>query len=140
MNKNAQYINGETLSYKQQALLVIRLSIPAILAEISSIVMQYIDAAMAGSLGKNATASIGLMSSTTWLVGGFCISVAMGFSVQTAQYIGAREEEAAGNVLRQSLAVSAAAALIISSVCVLISGRLPHWLGGAEEVCPDASR
>lgn len=140
MNKNAQYINGETLSYKQQALLVIRLSIPAILAEISSIVMQYIDAAMAGSLGKNATASIGLMSSTTWLVGGFCISVAMGFSVQTAQYIGAREEEEAGNVLRQSLAVSAAAALIISSVCVLISGRLPHWLGGAEEVCPDASR
>ena len=53
------------MSYRQQVRLVIRLSVPAILAEISSIVMQYIDAAMVGSLGKDATASIGLVTSTT---------------------------------------------------------------------------
>ena len=44
---------------------VIALSIPAILAEISSMVMQYIDAAMVGSLGANASASIGLVSTST---------------------------------------------------------------------------
>lgn len=76
------------MSFGQQVRLVVCLSIPAILAEISSIVMQYIDAAMVGSLGKNATASIGLVTSTTWFVGGLCISAAMGFSVQAAQYIG----------------------------------------------------
>ncbi len=138
--KRTQVINGEPLTYKQQAGLVIRLSIPAILAEISSIVMQYIDAAMVGSLGKNATASIGLMSSTTWLVGGFCISVAMGFSVQTAQYIGAKDEKSAGSVLRQSLSVSLVSALLVTMICIMISGKLPYWLGGAQEVCPDASR
>ena len=50
--------------------LVVRLSIPAILAEISSILMQYIDAAMVGSLGERASAAIGLVASTTWLFSG----------------------------------------------------------------------
>ena len=49
-------IMEEALSHRQQVRLVIRLSIPAILAEISSIVMQYIDAAMVGSLGKRGLA------------------------------------------------------------------------------------
>lgn len=132
-------MGGGPLTYRQQARLVIRLSIPAILAEISSIVMQYIDAAMVGSLGKDATASIGLMSSTTWFVGGMCISAAMGFSVQAAQYIGARDGKAARAVLRQSLLVSAVFALMLSSACMLVSGNLPKWLGGAQEVCKDAS-
>ena len=49
---------------------VIRLSAPAILAELSSMAMQYIDAAMVRSLGANASASIGLVSTSTWLLGG----------------------------------------------------------------------
>lgn len=43
----------------QQMGLVMRLSVPAILAEVSSIAMQYIDSAMVGSLGARATAAIG---------------------------------------------------------------------------------
>lgn len=128
------------MSLGQQVRLVIRLSIPAILAEISSIVMQYIDAAMVGSLGKDATASIGLVTSTTWFVGGLCISAAMGFSVQAAQYIGAKEEEAARDVLKQSLLVCGAFVLFVCLVCILVSGILPRWLGGAPEVCEGASR
>ncbi len=138
--ENLQLIRGEALSFGQQVQLVIRLSIPAILAEISSIVMQYIDAAMVGSLGKDATASIGLVTSTMWFVGGICISAAMGFSVQVAQYIGAKEETAARDVLRQSFLVSGAFVLLVSLVCISISGILPRWLGGTPEVCEGASR
>ena len=38
------------------------LSLPAILTQITTIVMQYIDSAMVGSLGANASAAIGLVS------------------------------------------------------------------------------
>lgn len=138
--ENLQLIRGESLSLGEQVRLVARLSVPAILAEISSIVMQYIDAAMVGSLGKDATASIGLVTSTTWFVGGLCVSAAMGFSVQAAQYIGAKEEERARNVLRQSLLVAGGFGLLLSAVCILLSGVLPRWLGGAPEVCEGASR
>ena len=58
---------GEKLTAAQQLELVVTLSIPAIMAQITSIVMQYIDASMVGSLGADASASIGLVSSSTWL-------------------------------------------------------------------------
>lgn len=111
---------------------VIELSIPAILAEISSMAMQYIDAAMVGSLGANASASIGLVSTSTWLMGGLCISVATGFSVQAAHLIGGGRLEEAKNVLRQSLLAALAVGLLLCAAGVSISGWLPVWLGGEE--------
>ena len=85
-------ISGKSMTASQQIGLTVRLSIPAILAQISSIVMQYIDASMVGRLGANASGAIGLVSSTTWLFGGLCIAVTTGFTVQIAQAVGAGED------------------------------------------------
>ena len=63
---------GQPMTLGQQLNLTLVLSIPAIMAQLSSIVMQYIAAAMVGSLGASAAASIGLVSTTTWLFGGTC--------------------------------------------------------------------
>lgn len=130
---------GQTLSFKQLINLVIKLSIPAILAEISSIVMQYIDAAMVGNLGANASAAIGLVSSSTWLLGGLCIAVASGFSVQVAHLIGAKRNIDACNILKQSLIVATVFGFFISFIGISISGVLPKLLGGATDICSDAS-
>lgn len=43
------------MALKQQLKLTVYLSIPAIMAQLSSIVMQYVDASMVGSLGANAS-------------------------------------------------------------------------------------
>lgn len=56
--------------YARKAALVLTMSFPAIMAQLTSIAMQYIDSAMVGSLGAAATGAIGLVSSTTWLMGG----------------------------------------------------------------------
>ena len=119
---------------------VIKLSIPAVLAQISSIIMQYIDASMVGSLGAAATAAIGLVSSTTWLFGGLCVSAATGFSVQVAQLIGAEREKDAKDVLRHAILCTMVFGLIASAVGIGISSYLPVWLGGAEEIRGNASR
>ena len=118
---------------------VIKLSIPAILAELTSVVMQYIDAAMVGSLGREATAAIGLVSTTTWLIGGLCISLSMGFSVQIAHLIGAGNEKEARNVLRQSLLVALIFGCMLSLFSVSIHKNLPVWLGGNEKVIKSSS-
>ena len=64
------------------------LSLPAILTQITTIAMQYIDSAMVGALGANASAAIGLVATTTWLFGGINYEIAAGFSVQVAHHIG----------------------------------------------------
>lgn len=81
---------GKQMTLGQQLRLTAYLSVPAIMAQISSIAMQYIDASMVGSLGANAAASIGLVSTTTWLFWELCAAAATGFSVQVAHKIGAR--------------------------------------------------
>lgn len=60
------------MTVAQQLQLTVYLSIPAIIAQLSAIIMQYIDASMVGSLGAEGAASIGLISTTTWLFFGLC--------------------------------------------------------------------
>lgn len=116
-----------------------RLSVPAILTQITSIAMQYIDAAMVGRLGAAASASIGLVSSSTWLMNGFIYGLSAGFSVQVAHHIGAGREADARRVVRHGLAAGLALSLVLLGVGAAVSGPLPRWLGGAPEVCRDAS-
>ena len=116
-----------------------RLSVPAILTQITSIVMQYIDSAMVGRLGPGASAAIGLVSSSTWLMSGFIYGVSAGFSVQVAHHIGAGEEAEARRVLKHGIA----AGLILSTLLLLagaaLSAPLPRWLGGDAGILADAS-
>lgn len=131
---------GAPPGFRRQLSLVLRLSAPAILSEISSIAMEYIDSAMVGSLGANATAAIGLVASTTWLFGGVCMSVAAGFSIQIAQLIGAGRQEEARSVVRQGLLSALLIGLVIGGLGAAVSGSLPRWLHGEADVCPAASR
>ena len=61
---------GRTMTRSERLRLIVNLSIPSILAQISATVMFFIDAAMVGHLGERATAAIGLVETTTWLLGG----------------------------------------------------------------------
>lgn len=81
--------DGRPMTLRQQLRLTVELSVPAIIAQLSSIIMQYIDAAMVGRIGAEASASIGLVSTTTWLFWGLCTAAATGFSVQVAHKVGA---------------------------------------------------
>ncbi len=137
--KLEKVLTEEKGSRAEQIRLVLALSLPAILAQLTSIAMQYIDAGMVGRLGANATAAIGLVSTTTWLIGGTCIGISAGFYVQVAQLIGARREKEATDVFRQAITMILILGLIIGSVGVAISGGLPVWLGGAEEIRKEAT-
>lgn len=133
-------ISGKSMTASQQIGLTVRLSIPAILAQISSIVMQYIDASMVGRLGANASGAIGLVSSTTWLFGGLCIAVTTGFTVQIAQAVGAGEDKSARNIMKQGLIIAMCISVILALIAALISTPLPSWLGGEAAIQKMASQ
>ena len=128
------------LSTADQLLLTVQLSLPAILAQISSILMFYIDDAMVGSLGAHASASVGLVATSMWLFWSIISCVATGFSVQVAHLIGANELSKARSVFRQSILAALAIAAATMLVGALISSSLPRWLGGSEEIVQDSAR
>ena len=130
---------GRMMTRREKLSLIIQLSIPSILAQISATVMFFIDASMVGHLGAKASAAIGLVETTGWLMGGLASAANMGFSVQVAHFIGANDFEAARRVMRQSLVCCLIWALIISVSSIAISPFLPYWLGGTQEIAHDAS-
>lgn len=131
--------DGEELSLSLQTAMIFELSVPAILAQLSSLIMQYIDASMVGRIGGNASASIGLISSSTWLFGGLSIAAATGFTVQIAKKIGAKDEKGARNLVREGLVCVLLFAAVLTAVGASISSKLPLWLHGGEELAKDAS-
>ena len=135
----ARLRSGDPLSRGQQLRLAAMLAVPAILAQLSSVLMQYIDAAMVGRLGANPSASIGLVSTSTWIVGGFAMAVITGFSVQVAHACGAGDFSRARAILRQGLCTVFFFSLLLGVIGFAISGPLPRWLGGAEVIRSDAS-
>lgn len=132
-------MGSKWVELKPQVQQVWRLSLPGILTHITSTVMQYIDSAMVGALGANASAAIGLVSSTTWLVNGIAYALAAGFSVQVAHCIGAGQTEETKNVVRHGLAATLAISVLTSLFALAISGPLPVWLGGEAAIHRDAT-
>lgn len=131
--------NGDSMTKKQQLRLVVGLSLPTILAQLATIVMQYIDASMVGHLGANASAAIGLVASSTWLLGGLCLAGIAGFAVQAAQSIGAGSVEIPRKIFRQSVRVIILLSLALSCIGIMVSGILPGLLCGDGTLQSDAS-
>ncbi len=108
-------------------------------AQISSVAMQIIDAAMLGHLGTRESATVGLVSTTIWLFGGLCSAFAAGFSVQVAHYVGAEDLREARNIIRQGIFSGLLFSLLLTLIGVIIAPFLPIWLGADEEIRAGAS-
>ena len=130
---------GRSMTQAEKLRLIVSLSVPSILAQISATVMFFIDAAMVGHLGEHATAAIGLVETTTWLMGGLGSAANIGFSVQVAHFIGANDFEAARRVLRQALVCCTLWGLTLTTAAIAVHARLPYWLGGSPDIAGDAS-
>ncbi|MBF1564989.1 MAG: MATE family efflux transporter, partial [Prevotella salivae] len=132
--------NGLPMPQNEKLKLIVSLSIPSILAQITTVMMFFIDASMVGHLGAEASASIGLVESTTWLMGSVMSAASMGFSVQVSHFIGANDFFKARQVFRHGLLCGLAFSLIIATIGTSIHSVLPLWLGGGNDINHDASQ
>ena len=131
--------SGAPMGGWEQLRLTFLLALPAILAQLSMCLLSYIDAAMVGRLGSAQAAAVGLVSSTTWIFGSFCYANSSGFSVQIAHRCGAGDFDGAKRIFRQGLLTTLGVSAGLALLAAAISGVLPHWLGGGEDICRDAS-
>ena len=131
---------GREMARSEKLNLIVGLSIPSMLAQISTVMMFFIDASMVGHLGAEASASIGLIESTTWLIGSLLSAAATGFSVQVAHFIGANDFVKARQVFRHALICGLLFSVCLALIGVAIHLPLPYWLGGGSDIAGNSSR
>lgn len=135
----AKIREGSPLMGREKLRLIVELSIPSILAQITSVLMFYIDASMVGSLGTEASAAIGLVEPASWLFGSLTGAASMGFAVQVAHFIGANDFRQARRVMKHGYLFCFVFSLVLMAVACGVSGPLPRWLGGGSDIQHDAS-
>ena len=135
----ARMRQGESIPLGDTARVAVALSVPAILQQLVVTAMEYIDAAMVGHIGAEATAAIGIVSSSTWLLHGILVGLFTSFAIQIAQYLGADRQEDARGVLRQSMIFNILLGCGMAALGIGICRFLPGWLGAAPSLQGNAS-
>ena len=107
---------------------IMTLAWPTIVEQVMQTAVQYIDTAMVGSLGTQATAAVGATSTIAWLVGSTFSALGVGFLTLIAKACGAGDLEAAKKAAAQTSLVVLVAGIFATIVCTAVSGMVPVWM------------
>lgn len=132
-----QNTNQETKLHIFKAL--VTLSIPTILEEMLATLLQYVDTAMVGQLGQNATASVSVTTTITWLVGSICSALGIATLSMISKAVGSGDRERIRRISSQVLMLAVGCGAIVGGVSMLLSPYIPIWMGAEEEIQKQAS-
>lgn len=119
---------------------VVAIALPTMLEEILSVLMQYVDTAMVGRLGANATAAVSTSTTITWLIGSIPVAFGVGAMTQIAQAIGSGENHKISQVAKLSLIFAVGVGVVLEVLCLGVSPFVAGWMGASAEVAPAATR
>lgn len=122
-------------SRRQLRRLVLALAIPIIAENMLLSMMEYVDTAMVGSLGPDATAAVACVTPVTWVLHSLITAVGIGGTVAVAQSIGAGDFVRARKVTGQAFLASVAMAAVITSLLLVLSAKIPEFMGVEPEIC-----
>jgi len=114
--------------------IILTLAWPTMLEQLMQTAVQYIDTAMVGSLGTQATAAVGATSTVNWLVGSTVSAFGVGFLAFIAKACGAKDKKAAKRASSQAVLVVLAVGILVTVITVGLSGVIPVWMQVEESI------
>jgi putative MATE family efflux protein len=119
---------------------VFTLAWPTMLEELMQTAVQYIDTAMVGQLGTDATAAVGSTVTVNWLIGTTVYAFGIGFLAYISQALGAGEEDRARRASAQSVLMVLLTGGLFSVLTAGLSPYVPIWMQVEERLRPLAAR
>lgn len=101
---------------------------PTMLEQLMQTAVQYIDTAMVGSLGTQATAAVGSTGTVNWLIGSTISAVGVGFLSYIAKAYGAKDQTAAKRAVAQAVLIVCVMGIFFTALTVSLSGVIPVWM------------
>ncbi len=101
---------------------------PTIAEQVMQTAAQYIDTAMVGVLGTDATAAVGSTGTVGWLVFSTISAFGVGFLSLIARACGAGDREEARRVSAQAVIVVLFVGALFTALPLALSGMVPRWM------------
>ena len=119
---------------------VFTLAWPTMLEELMQTAVQYIDTAMVGRLGTDATAAVGSTVTVNWLIGTTVYAFGIGFLAFISQALGAGEGERARRASAQSVLMVLLTGGLFTVLTACLSKYVPVWMRVEARLRPLAAR
>ena len=113
---------------KAMLAVIFALAWPTMLEQLMQTAVQYIDTAMVGSLGTQATAAVGATSTVGWLIGSTISATSVGFLSFIARACGANDRDAARRSVSQAVLATLVLGVIFTIIPLALSGLVPVWM------------
>lgn len=107
---------------------ILALAWPTMLEQLMQTAVQYIDTAMVGSLGTQATAAVGATSTVNWLIGSSVSALSVGFLAYVSQACGSGDREHAVKASSQAALITLLVGTFFTAVTLSLSGIIPVWM------------
>lgn len=132
--------NRTATQNKAMLVTILGLAWPTMLEQLMQTVVQYIDTAMVGSLGTQATAAVGATSTVNWLIGSTISAVSVGFLSFIARAFGAGDKQAAKRAVSQAVLAVVIVGVFFTMITLSLSGMIPVWMQVDESIQQLASQ
>jgi len=119
---------------------ILALAWPTMLEQLMQTAVQYIDTAMVGSLGTQATAAVGSTTTVNWLIGSTTSALGVGFLSFIARAYGANDKKAASRAVSQAVLAVLVSGTFFTALALSLSGMVPVWMQVDENIRPLASK
>ena len=113
---------------------------PTMLEQLMQTAVQYIDTAMVGSLGTQATAAVGSTTTVNWLISSSVSALSIGFLAFIAKACGAKDKESASRAVGQAVLVTLVVGLFFTAVTLGLSSKVPVWMQVDRDIQSIAAR
>lgn len=133
-------IAGSDTIYRRLLRTLLFLSIPTIAEEVLATLLQYVDTAMVGQLGEQATASVSITTNVTWLVNSIAGAIGTAVLVLISKAAGAGDERQVRKLSQQALFLALASGILLEIVSVALCPYIPVWMGAEPAIQEQASR
>lgn len=120
--------------------LLVALSIPTILEQILTTLLQYVDTAMVGHLGERATAAVSVTTTVTWLVNSIASAAGVSVLAMIARAVGSKDRKRTQKIAGQSFLSVLVCGGVIGVICMILSPFIPVWMGAEAAVRDTAAR
>ena len=107
---------------------ILSLAWPTMLEQLLQTAVQYIDTAMVGSLGTQATAAVGATTTVNWLIGSTISALGIGFLSFVSQSVGAGNAEQAKKASSQAVLTVIISGVFFTALTLGFSARIPIWM------------
>ena len=107
---------------------IIALAWPTMMEELMQTAVQYIDTAMVGALGTQATAAVGATTTVNWLIGSTVSAVGVGFLAYVSRACGAGDRDRAGKAASQAVLAVLLLGILFTALTLGLSEQVPVWM------------